>query len=66
MEILWSEKLYFGLLGKEYILVYYYIISYQMIKFYRVEIMDMGVLCWNNGVSGKYNTSKYGGIYCTG
>ena len=66
MEILWSKKGYFGLLGNDNILVYYYIISCQRIEVYRVETMDMRRLNWNNGVSGKYNPSKYGGIYCTG
>ena len=32
--------------------VYYPIISYQRIKVYRVEKMDMGKSHWNNGVSG--------------
>ena len=64
METLWSERGYFGLLGKDHILVYYYIISYQRINVYRVETMDMGIFQCNNGVSGKYNPSKYCGIYC--
>ena len=37
METLWSERGSFGLLGNDHILVYYRIISYQIIKFYRVE-----------------------------
>ena len=28
--------------------------------------MDMGIFLWNYGVSGKWNPSKYRGIYCTG
>ena len=56
MERLWSKRGY----------VYYPIISYQRIKFYRVEIMDIGILFWNNGVSEKFNLSTYGGIFCTG
>ena len=28
------------------------IIYYEMIKFYRVETMDMGISQWNNGISG--------------
>ena len=32
--------------------VYYPIISYQKIKVYRVEILDMGRSHWNNGVIG--------------
>ena len=34
---------------------FYPIIPYQRINVYRVETMDMGRLCWNNGVSGKCN-----------
>ena len=45
-RIFWTieEHLYF---------VYYPIISYQRIKFYRVETMDMGRSHWKNGVSEK-------------
>ena len=43
----------------------YPIISYLRIKVYRVEKMDTGIFRWDNGVSGKFNNSKYGGIYCT-
>ena len=32
--------------------VYYPILSYQNIKVYRVETMDMGRSQWKNGVSG--------------
>ena len=35
-------------------------------KSYRVETIDMVILRCNNGVSGKFNTSKYCSIYCTG
>ena len=42
MDKLWSERGYFVLLGNVHILVYYPTISYQRIKFYRVETMDMG------------------------
>ena len=52
MEILWSKRGYFGILGDTHIF-YYPIISYLRIKFYRVETMDMGRLLWNNGVSGN-------------
>ena len=31
------------------------IIPYQRINIYRVQIIDMGRFCWNNGVSGKCN-----------
>ena len=34
------------------IFVYYPIVSYQNIKVYRFETMDMGKYHWNNGVSG--------------
>ena len=39
---------------KQSYLVYYPIISYQRIKFYRVETIDMGRSHWNNGVIGKF------------
>ena len=52
-----GELSYFGLF-------YYYIISKD--NSYRVQRMEMVRLQWNNGVSGKYNTSKYYRIYCTG
>ena len=48
------------------IVIFYPIIPYQRIKVYRVETIDMGRLCCKNGVSGKLNTSKQCGIYCTG
>ena len=38
------------------------IISYQRIKVYRVETVDIGRFRWNNGVSGKFIPSKYCGI----
>ena len=38
--------------GEQSYFVYYPIISYQRIKVYRVETMDMGISHWNNGVSG--------------
>ena len=54
-EIFWTiaEHLYF---------VYDTIISYQRIKLYRIETMDIGRFRWNNGVSGKCNPGKYCGI----
>ena len=64
METLWSNKVYFGLLGNDHIFVYYPIIYYQRIDMYRVETMDMRIFRWNSGVSGKFNPSKYGVIYC--
>ena len=39
-------------IGEHLYFVYYTIISYQKIKFYRVETMDMGGSHCNNGVSG--------------
>ena len=66
METLWSERGYFGLLGDAHILVYYPIISYQMIEGCRFETMDMKIFLWNNGVSVKFNPSKYYNNYCTG
>ena len=39
-------------IGEQTYFVYYPIISYQKIKVYRVETMDMGRSHWNNGVSG--------------
>ena len=57
---------YFELLGNAHILVYYPIISYQSIEVYRIEKMGIGIFLWNNGVSGKLNTSKYYITYCTG
>ena len=42
----------FWTIGEQTYFVYYPIISYQNIKFYRVEKTDMGKSHWNNGVSG--------------
>ena len=42
----------FCTIGEQSYFVYYPIISYQRIKVYRVETMDMGRSHWNNGVSG--------------
>ena len=53
------RKGYFGRFGNTDILVYYPIISYQGIKVYRDETMDMSIFFWNNGVSGKFNPIKY-------
>ena len=66
METLWSERGYFGLLVNDHILVYYPIISYQSIKVYKVETMDMGIFLCNNDVSGKCNPIKFCVIYCMG
>ena len=44
----------FWTIGEQSYIVYYPIISYQKIKFYRVETMDMGRSHWNNGVIGKF------------
>ena len=42
----------FWIIAEQSYLVYYPIISYQRIKFYSVETIDMGISHWNNGVSG--------------
>ena len=42
----------FWTIGEHAYFVYYPIISYQRMKVYRVETMDMGRSHWNNGVSG--------------
>ena len=42
----------FWTIGEQTYFVYYPIISYQKIKVYRVETMDIGRSHWNNGVSG--------------
>ena len=47
-EILWSKTGYFELLGNTYIFFYCPIISYQWIKVYRVEIMDIGNISLNH------------------
>ena len=39
-------------IGEQTYFVYYPIISYQNIKVYKVETMNMGRSHWNNGVSG--------------
>ena len=54
----------FWTIEEHFYFVYYHIISYQRIKFYMVGTMDMEISCWNNGISGKCNPSKYCGIYC--
>ena len=49
-------------------LVYYYIISYQWIKVYMVETMDMGMIPLNRGVNGTFkhnHTSKSSTIILT-
>ena len=45
MEILWTKRGYFGLLGNTSIFNYP-IISYQRINVYRVEAKDMGIFRW--------------------
>ena len=44
----------FWTIGEQSYIVYYPIISYQNIKFYRVETMDMGGSHWNNGFIGTF------------
>ena len=39
-------------IGEQTYFVYYPIISYQKIKVYRVETMDMERSHWKNGISG--------------
>ena len=39
-------------IGEQSYFVYYPIIYYRRIKFYRVKTMDLGRSHWNNGVSG--------------
>ena len=41
-------------IGEQSYFVYFPIISYQRIKVYRVETMDMGISHWNNGVIGPF------------
>ena len=44
----------FWTIGEQSCIAYYPIISYQWIKLYRVETMDMGRSHWNNGVIGTF------------
>ena len=44
----------FWTIGKQSYIVYYPIISYLRIKFYRVKTVDMGISHWNNGVIGMF------------
>ena len=44
----------FWTIGEQSYIVYYPIISYQRIKVYRVETMDMGISHWNNSVTGTF------------
>ena len=46
-EIFWT-------IGEQSYIVYYPIISYQRINFYRVETMDMEISHRNNGVIGMF------------
>ena len=65
----------FWTIGEQTYFVYYPIISYRKIKFYRIEIMiwedptgtivSVGRFYCNNGVSLKCNRGKYYGTYCT-
>ena len=57
--ILWT-------IGEQSYIFYYPIISYQNIKVYKVETMDMGRSRWNNNVIGKFShIHKYDSTYCT-
>ena len=65
----------FWTIGEQLYIIDYPIISYQKIKVYRVETVNMGISHWNNGVSGtilleqwcqwKCNSGKYYGTYFT-
>ena len=44
----------FWTIGEQSYIIYYPIISYQKIKVYRVETMDMGKSYWNNDVIGTF------------
>ena len=44
----------FWTIGEQTYFVYFPIISYQRIKVYMVETMDMGRSHWNNGVIGTF------------
>ena len=44
----------FWTIGEQAYFVYYPIISYQRIKVYRFETMDMEICHWKNGVIGTY------------
>ena len=44
----------FWTIGEQSYFVYYLIISYQSIKVYRVETIDMGRSHWNNCVVGNF------------
>ena len=44
----------FWTIGEQSYFFYYPIISYQRIKVYRVETMDMGISHWNKGVIGTF------------
>ena len=41
-------------IGEQSYIVYYLIISYRRIKFYRPKTMDMGRSHWKNGVIGTF------------
>ena len=60
------QKGIFWTIGEQLCFVYYTVIFYQRIKVYRSETMDIERFPWNNGVSGKCNHIKHGGIYCMG
>ena len=47
-----AQNRIFWTIGEHLYFVYYPNISYQRIKVYRVETMDMGRSHWNNGFSG--------------
>ena len=47
----------FWTIGEQCYIFYYPIISYQKMKVYRVETMDMGRSHWNNGANGTFPIS---------
>ena len=53
------QKGIFWTIGEHLYFLYYPIISYQRIKVYTVERMDMGISHWNNGVSGNILLEKW-------
>ena len=68
MEILWSERVYFGILGNTHIFVYYPLTFSWRINFWRVVTVDNKSWELVNiyGFSGIIIPSKYRGTYCKG
>ena len=53
------------MLRNAHILIYYLIISYKSIEFYRVETIHMRIFYLNDGVDVKFNLVQYYSTYCT-